>query len=185
MVKLFLNPQLCRLIKAVMHAKYSWVLLSIGFDNNFCFTDAEIDDDLIFVMAEYYLQQWEHPKMARKGPDKFWSKTWAQTVQILIYNYTRTVLGMWRSTGAVLQFYRKTQNIKRVSRTLFSSHSLVGETGPNPRKETTRKVDHEGSFKWCSCFHQRMAHLGPTSDLLQGIHDDLSMESCYFIWFLF
>ncbi|XXG68667.1 hypothetical protein AAC387_Pa06g1702 [Persea americana] len=33
--------------------------------------DAEIDDDLIFVMAEYYLQQWEHPKMARKGPDKF------------------------------------------------------------------------------------------------------------------
>ena len=33
--------------------------------------DAEIDDDLIFVMAEAHLQQLEHPKMARKGPHKF------------------------------------------------------------------------------------------------------------------
>ena len=33
--------------------------------------DAGIDDDLIFVKAEDYLQQWEHPNMARKGPDKF------------------------------------------------------------------------------------------------------------------
>ena len=33
--------------------------------------DAGIDDDLIFVKAEDYFQQWEHPKMARKGPDKF------------------------------------------------------------------------------------------------------------------
>ena len=37
---------------------------------------AEIDEDLIiFVMAEAYLQHWEHPKMARKGPNKFWWRT--------------------------------------------------------------------------------------------------------------
>ncbi|XXG44708.1 hypothetical protein AAC387_Pa01g4436 [Persea americana] len=33
--------------------------------------DIEIDDDLILVMAESYMAQLVHPKMAHKGPNKF------------------------------------------------------------------------------------------------------------------
>ena len=45
-----------------------------------CRIDVEFNDEDIIALAESYMAQLEHPKMVRKGLNKFWLKTWAQKV---------------------------------------------------------------------------------------------------------
>lgn len=48
-----------------------------------------------FQLPEAYMLEWEHPKKACKGPDKFWSRTRTKQSTILLENWTSGAV--WRS----------------------------------------------------------------------------------------